>query len=60
MTAYNMGDRARRLPAHALCCRSGWSPPVAFNLIDSKVSPLGVIVADYKHAGEVNTGSFLD
>ncbi len=29
----------------------------AFKLTDSKVSPLGVIVADYKRAGEVKTGS---
>jgi len=32
--------------------------PAAFNLTDSKVSPLGVIVANYTHAGEVKTGSF--
>ncbi len=32
--------------------------PAAFNLTDSKVSPLGVIVANYKRAGEVKTGSF--
>jgi dihydrofolate reductase len=32
--------------------------PAAFNLTDSKVSPLGVIIANYKRAGEVKTGSF--
>ncbi len=32
--------------------------PAAFTLTDSKVSPLGVIVANYKRAGEVKTGSF--
>ena len=32
--------------------------PVAFNLVDSKVSPLGVIVANYERVGEVKTGSF--
>jgi dihydrofolate reductase len=31
--------------------------PAAFKLTDSKVSPLGVIVANYKRAGEVKTGS---
>ena len=31
--------------------------PVAFTLTDSKVSPLGVIFANYKRAGEVKTGS---
>lgn len=30
----------------------------AFELIDSSVSPQGVIVANYKRAGEVKTGSF--
>src|SRR3989344_7689340 len=34
--------------------------PSAFELIDSKVSPTGVIVANYKRAGEVKTGSFAD
>jgi len=29
----------------------------AFKLTDSKVSPLGVIIANYKRAGEVKTGS---
>lgn len=32
--------------------------PAAFELIDSKVSSSGVIVANYKRAGEVKTGSF--
>lgn len=32
--------------------------PAAFELIDSKVSPSGVIFANYKRAGEVKTGSF--
>jgi dihydrofolate reductase len=31
--------------------------PAAFKLTDSKVSPLGVIIANYKRAGEVKTGS---
>jgi dihydrofolate reductase len=32
--------------------------PAAFKLSDSKVSPSGVIVANYERAGEVKTGSF--
>jgi len=32
--------------------------PSAFNLTDCKVSPLGVIVANYERAGDVKTGSF--
>ncbi|HBI17544.1 MAG TPA: riboflavin biosynthesis protein RibD [Candidatus Moranbacteria bacterium] len=32
--------------------------PMAFKLIDSKVSPKGVIFANYERAGEVKTGSF--
>ena len=32
--------------------------PVAFKLSDSKVSPTGVIIANYERAGEVKTGSF--
>lgn len=32
--------------------------PAAFTLTDSKTSPLGVIVASFKRAGEVKTGSF--
>ena len=32
--------------------------PVAFTLQEAKISPLGVIVASYKRAGEVETGSF--
>jgi dihydrofolate reductase len=31
--------------------------PAAFKLTDSKVSPLGVIIANYQRAGEVKTGS---
>ena len=32
--------------------------PAAFELTDSKVSPSGVIIANYERAGEVKTGSF--
>jgi dihydrofolate reductase len=32
--------------------------PAAFKLADSKVSPKGIIVANYKRAGDVQTGSF--
>lgn len=32
--------------------------PAAYELIESKTSPSGVIVASYKRAGEVKTGSF--
>jgi dihydrofolate reductase len=32
--------------------------PSTFKLIDSKVSPSGVIIANYAHAGELKTGSF--
>lgn len=32
--------------------------PTAFTLMESKVSPLSVIFANYKRAGEVKTGSF--
>jgi dihydrofolate reductase len=32
--------------------------PVAFSLQEAKTSPTGVIVASYKRAGEVQTGSF--
>lgn len=32
--------------------------PAAFKLMDSKVSPSGVIFANYKREGEVKTGSF--
>jgi dihydrofolate reductase len=32
--------------------------PAAFSLIDSKTSPTGVIIASFKRAGEVKTGSF--
>lgn len=34
------------------------SIPAAFKLTDSKVSPSGVIIANYERAGEVKTGSF--
>jgi dihydrofolate reductase len=33
--------------------------PAAFELTESKVSPSGVIIANYKRAGEVETGSFV-
>lgn len=33
--------------------------PAKFSLIDSKVSPKGVIIASYKRNGEVETGSFV-
>jgi dihydrofolate reductase len=33
--------------------------PASFKLIDSKVTPSGVIFANYKRAGEVKTGSFV-
>lgn len=32
--------------------------PAAFELVESKTSPKGVIFANYKRAGEVKTGSF--
>ena len=32
--------------------------PAAFTLIESKISPSGVIIASFKRAGEVETGSF--
>ncbi len=32
--------------------------PAAFSLVDAKPSPSGVIVASFKRAGEVKTGSF--
>lgn len=32
--------------------------PAAFELVESKASPSGVIVASYRRAGEVKTGSF--
>lgn len=32
--------------------------PAAFSLHDCKISPKGVIIASYKRAGEVKTGSF--
>jgi dihydrofolate reductase len=33
-------------------------PPVAFTLEESKISPSGVIFANYQRAGKVKTGSF--
>ena len=33
--------------------------PAAFELIDSKATPKGVIFANYKRAGAVKTGSFV-
>lgn len=32
--------------------------PAAFELVDSKASPSGVIVASYKRAGDIKTGTF--
>ena len=32
--------------------------PAAFTLVESKVSPLGVIIASFKRSGELKTGSF--
>jgi dihydrofolate reductase len=32
--------------------------PAAFTLLEAKISPKGVIIASYKRAGEVKTGSF--
>jgi dihydrofolate reductase len=32
--------------------------PASFTLVESKTSPRGVIIADFKRAGEVETGSF--
>ena len=32
--------------------------PAAFELIESKTSPRGVIFANYKRSGEIKTGSF--
>lgn len=36
----------------------GAAMPASFTLVDSKTSPAGVIIANYKRAGEVKTGSF--
>jgi dihydrofolate reductase len=33
--------------------------PASYTLVESKSSPSGVIIATYKRAGEVKTGSFL-
>jgi dihydrofolate reductase len=35
------------------------SIPAAFRLIESKVSPSGVLIASYKREGDVKTGSFV-
>ncbi len=32
--------------------------PASFTLVDSKISPRGVIIADFRRAGDVKTGSF--
>jgi dihydrofolate reductase len=32
--------------------------PASFTLVDSKISPLGVIIASFKRAGDVKTGTF--
>ncbi len=37
---------------------AGGTTPAAFKLIESKTSPTGVIFANYKRSGEVETGSF--
>lgn len=37
---------------------AGGTIPAAFKLTDSKVSPSGVIIANYERAGAVKTGSF--
>jgi hypothetical protein len=34
------------------------SKPAAFSLVQSKVSPNGVVIATYVRAGDVKTGSF--
>jgi hypothetical protein len=33
--------------------------PASYTLVESKTSPLGVIIATVKRAGEVKTGSFV-
>jgi dihydrofolate reductase len=33
--------------------------PAAFNLMETKVTPSGVIFANYKRAGEIKTGTFV-
>ena len=37
---------------------AGGAIPAAFELTNSKVSPKGVVIANFKRAGEVETGSF--
>ena len=39
---------------------AGGTIPAGFRLIDSKASPMGVIVANYERAGGVKTGSFAE
>ena len=39
---------------------AGGAIPAAFTLVDSLVTSKGVIIANYKRAGEVLTGSFAD
>lgn len=34
--------------------------PAGFELIESKITPTGIIFANYKRAGDVKTGSFVD
>ncbi len=36
----------------------GGTIPAAFTLTDSNISPVGVIIASYKRAGEIKTGSY--
>ncbi|MFW6097558.1 MAG: dihydrofolate reductase family protein [Chloroflexota bacterium] len=37
---------------------AGGAIPAAYNLVESKTSPSGVIIARFKRAGELETGSF--
>ncbi len=48
------------LPADAThqALQAGGTIPLAFKLMSTKVSPSGVIFANYERAGEVKTGSF--
>ncbi len=34
------------------------APPASFKLLDSEISPKGVIVATYERDGNIKTGSF--
>lgn len=36
------------------------SIPAAYKLTESKISPSGIIIANYERAGDVKTGSFVD